>query len=135
MAKVDKKRIDALAGTRDFFGKNTREGIRAQNQINDLFGVGKRKDWSNMPTASQMKIAEKGKKVASLHFEQLWPLVPSKFIALLEGAKEVVAVEGNATGQFAGLIRRETGFEIKRRILRYDGLPITPEYILRETER
>ena len=81
------------------------------------------------------KLAEKGKKVASLHFEQLWPLVPSKFLSLLEEAKEVVAVEGNATGQFAGLIRRETGFEIKRRILRYDGLPITPEYILRETER
>jgi len=51
---------------------------------------------------------------------------------MLEGAKEVVAVEGNATGQFAGLLRRETGFEIKRRILRYDGLPMTPEHILRE---
>jgi 2-oxoglutarate ferredoxin oxidoreductase subunit alpha len=32
----------------------------------------------------------------------------------------------------ARLIRRETGFEIREKILRYDGLPITPEYILRE---
>ena len=40
-------------------------------------------------------------------------------------------VESNASGQLAQLIRRETGFEIKRRVLRYDGLPITPEYILR----
>jgi 2-oxoglutarate ferredoxin oxidoreductase subunit alpha len=43
----------------------------------------------------------------------------------------VVAVEGNATGQLARLIRRETGFHIEDMILRYDGLPITPEFILR----
>jgi len=42
-----------------------------------------------------------------------------------------VAIEGNATGQLAGLIRRESGFEIKKRIGRYDGLPITPEFIFR----
>jgi 2-oxoglutarate ferredoxin oxidoreductase subunit alpha len=42
----------------------------------------------------------------------------------------VVAVEGNATGQLARLIRRETGFEIREKVLRYDGLPLTPEYIL-----
>ena len=29
----------------------------------------------------------------------------------------------------AGLIRRETGFQIPKMILRYDGLPITPESI------
>lgn len=74
----------------------------------------------------------KGGKVATLHFEQLWPLVPQQFLGYLTGAKQVVAVEGNATGQFARLVRRETGFEITRHVRRYDGLPITPEYILRE---
>ena len=34
------------------------------------------------------------------------------------------------TGQFARLIRRETGFHIADTVLRYDGLPLTPEYIL-----
>jgi len=29
------------------------------------------------------------------------------------------------------LIRRETGFHIERLVLRYDGLPMTPEFILR----
>jgi 2-oxoglutarate ferredoxin oxidoreductase subunit alpha len=38
-------------------------------------------------------------------------------------------VEGNATGQLAGLIRRETGFATPHHVLRYDGLPITPQYI------
>ena len=74
----------------------------------------------------------KGKTIGVLHFSQVWPLVPNQFIHFLPGAREVAAVEGNALGQFAGLIRRETGFEIKRQIGRYDGLPITPEFILRE---
>jgi 2-oxoglutarate ferredoxin oxidoreductase subunit alpha len=75
---------------------------------------------------------EKGKTIGVLHFSQVWPLVPNQFLGFLQGAKEVVAIEGNATGQFAGLIRREAGFEIQKRIGRYDGLPITPEFILRE---
>jgi len=81
------------------------------------------------------ELSAQGKKVGILHFSQVWPLVPSQFVSYLQGAGEVVAIEGNATGQFAGLIRRETGFEIKKRIGRYDGLPLTPEFILREIEK
>jgi 2-oxoglutarate ferredoxin oxidoreductase subunit alpha len=72
-----------------------------------------------------------GMRVATLHFAQVWPLVPELFIDKMQEAKEVVAVEGNAFGQLARLIRRETGFHIERLILRYDGLPMTPEFILR----
>jgi 2-oxoglutarate ferredoxin oxidoreductase subunit alpha len=72
----------------------------------------------------------RGMRVATLHFAQVWPLVPDLFIDTMQEAKEVVAVEGNATGQLARLIRRETGFHIKDMILRYDGRPITPEFIL-----
>ncbi len=73
-----------------------------------------------------------GRRVATLHFSQVWPLVPEQFVGSLQEARKVVCVEGNATGQLAGLIRRETGFEVHQRINRYDGLPLTPEYILRE---
>lgn len=73
-----------------------------------------------------------GKKVATLHFSQIWPLVPDQFTEYLEKAKETVCIETNLTGQFARLLRRETGFQVGRQILRYDGLPITPEMILRE---
>jgi 2-oxoglutarate ferredoxin oxidoreductase subunit alpha len=76
-----------------------------------------------------------GRRVATLHFSQVWPLVPEPFTGLLREAGEVVCVEGNATGQFARLVYRETGFRIERRVLRYDGLPITPELILRELRR
>ena len=70
--------------------------------------------------------------VATLHFSQVWPLIPQQFSGYLQAAGQVVCVESNATGQFARLIRRETGIQIGKRVLRYDGLPITPEFIVRE---
>jgi 2-oxoglutarate/2-oxoacid ferredoxin oxidoreductase subunit alpha len=73
----------------------------------------------------------KGKRVGSLCFSQVWPLVPEQFLPFLQEAEEVIGVEGNAQGQFSRLIRRETGFHITRQVLRYDGLPITPEYLLK----
>jgi len=77
-------------------------------------------------------MGSQGVRTAMIHFLQVWPLIAENFINFLNKAKNVVSVEGNATGQMARLIRRETGFEIKKQVLRYDGLPITPEYILRE---
>jgi 2-oxoglutarate ferredoxin oxidoreductase subunit alpha len=73
-----------------------------------------------------------GQSVASLCFSQVWPLDPESIIPIFKAAKVVVGIEGNATGQFSDLIRRETGYNISKRILRYDGLPITPGYIIRE---
>ena len=75
-----------------------------------------------------------GRRVAGLYFSQVWPLVPAQFLDILQAAGEVVCVEGNATGQFARLIQRETGFFILTRIGRYDGLPFTAGYILDRLE-
>jgi len=72
----------------------------------------------------------RGERVATLHFSQVWPLAPDQFLGRLENAQRVVCVEGNAMGQLARLIRRETGFAMSSCIRRYDGLPVTPEYIL-----
>jgi 2-oxoglutarate ferredoxin oxidoreductase subunit alpha len=80
--------------------------------------------------ASHMR--SNGEKVATLHFAQVWPLVPEQFMEHLQEAKQVISIEGNATGHLARMIRRETGFEIKKKVLRYDGLPLTPESILQE---
>lgn len=83
-----------------------------------------------LEAATQMR--SNGKRVATLHFSQVLPLVPEQFVEHLQEAHGVVCVEGNATGQLARLIRRETGFLIEKQVLRYDGLPLTPEFILRE---
>ncbi|MFZ5586079.1 MAG: 2-oxoacid:acceptor oxidoreductase subunit alpha [Thermodesulfobacteriota bacterium] len=76
-------------------------------------------------------LTAEGRSVATCHFRQLWPLRADQFLPRLNKARQVVMVESNATGQMARLIRRETGFETPRLVLRYDGRPLTPEYILR----
>jgi 2-oxoglutarate/2-oxoacid ferredoxin oxidoreductase subunit alpha len=75
-------------------------------------------------------LRNQGKRVASLCFSQVWPLVGEQFLPTLQAAREAIMVEGNAFGQLARLIRRETGFLCPKIVRRYDGLPITPEYIL-----
>jgi 2-oxoglutarate/2-oxoacid ferredoxin oxidoreductase subunit alpha len=87
---------------------------------------------SVLEAAAKMRI--EGKRVGTLCFSQVWPLVPDQFVPFLQEAEEVIAVEGNARGQFSRLLRRETGFHITRQVLRYDGLPITPEFILRQID-
>jgi len=71
-----------------------------------------------------------GVRAACLCFTQVWPLVPDTFLQQLHAAGTVVAVEGNSTAQFAGLLRKTTGFHIANSILRYDGRALTPGYIL-----
>lgn len=78
------------------------------------------------------ELINSGHKVAYVHFSQVWPIRADVVNEILLSAKEVVCVESNSSAQFARLLRRETGYEITRTILRYDGLPVTPEYILRK---
>ena len=72
-----------------------------------------------------------GKTVATVQLFQVWPLPLEHLLEMFTRATEVVCVEGNATGQLARLIRRETGFMVTHSLVRYDGLPITPEFVLR----
>ena len=75
-------------------------------------------------------LSDRGEKAAVLHFSQVYPLVGEAFLPTLRAAARTVVVEGNATGQFAGLLRRETGFTCDAQVHRYDGLPLTAAYIL-----
>lgn len=77
---------------------------------------------------------EKGQSTAVIHFSQVYPLAPDTFIPRLEKAKHTVCIEGNSTGQFAALIRQETGFAFDQQVLRYDGLPFTARYILEQLD-
>lgn len=67
-------------------------------------------------------------KLGFLHFKQLYPL-PREVMGYLMNAEKVIAIENNTSGQFANLIRRETGFEIKNRILKYDGRSFSVEEV------
>ena len=115
------------------------EGIRAEVIPPELGGVGTPDlllvSWGSSKGAvheAASLMRSNGEKVSMLHFSQVWPLVPEQFMGHLQEAGRVISIEGNATGQLARLIRRETGFEIKKKVFCYDGLPLTPESILRE---
>jgi 2-oxoglutarate ferredoxin oxidoreductase subunit alpha len=68
-----------------------------------------------------------------IHFRAIWPLHP-KAADLLSQMKCLIAVEGNPSGQFAKLIRRETGRKVDGLILKYDGLPFSAGCILNEVK-
>ncbi len=63
-----------------------------------------------------------------LHYSQIYPLHP-RTADYLSKAKRVVVVEGNATGQFAKLIKLYTGIDVKNRILKYSGLSFAVEEV------
>ena len=79
-------------------------------------------------------LSERNMEAGLLHFNQLYPLRPEDWLLRLKDAAKVVFVEGNATGQFAQLVRRECGFAPHQLITRYDGLPLTAAYILERLE-
>jgi len=75
----------------------------------------------------------RGKGIAAnhLHFSEIWPFpVDAVTHALNDDEARSIVIESNATSQMAELIRRETGIKVSDSILRYDGRPISPKYII-----
>jgi 2-oxoglutarate/2-oxoacid ferredoxin oxidoreductase subunit alpha len=66
-----------------------------------------------------------------VHLSELWPFPAAKVMKALGKPDKLVMVEMNATGQCHRLLRQETGLTADHLVLRYDGAPLTPEYILR----
>ncbi|MBI3593067.1 MAG: 2-oxoacid:acceptor oxidoreductase subunit alpha [Nitrospirae bacterium] len=74
-------------------------------------------------------------KIAMLHFSEIYPFpltVKFDYMKVLNNARLAVCIENNMTGQFAYLMRAETGYEFKAKINRYDGRPFTLEGLLGE---
>jgi 2-oxoglutarate ferredoxin oxidoreductase subunit alpha len=68
-----------------------------------------------------------GLNVGMIHFTELWPLPNYTF----PPGKKYWNVESNATGQLARLLRSEYSIRFEGAINRYDGLPLTGDYIRR----
>lgn len=63
-----------------------------------------------------------------ISFGYLMPLDGEKTKAILSG-KKLIDVECNFTAQLAQVVKSSTGIDIQRRILRYDGEPMTGDWI------
>ncbi|MBN2878426.1 MAG: 2-oxoacid:acceptor oxidoreductase subunit alpha [Clostridia bacterium] len=76
------------------------------------------------------KLNEAGGKYAALVFGDVYPLPEKLLREKAAAAKKIIAVEQNATGQLAGIIREYTGIEMDEKILKYDGRQITADEII-----
>ncbi len=67
-----------------------------------------------------------GIDAGAVHFCDLWPFPASDALRTLEKSDRLFVVEQNSTGQFAALLRQETGLVASSRLLKYDGRPFYP---------
>jgi len=80
----------------------------------------------------------KTRKIAMLHFSELYPFPAIDrfdFIGYLGHADLTICIEQNALGQFARLMKAETGYEFGAHIRKFDGRPFVLEELVREVEK
>ncbi len=69
------------------------------------------------------------KKMAFLHFKQVYPVHPDAK-KYLQSAKKKIIVENNATSQFGQILKLETGMNFDVKILKYNGMPFSVEELV-----
>jgi 2-oxoglutarate/2-oxoacid ferredoxin oxidoreductase subunit alpha len=65
-------------------------------------------------------------KIGSIHFSEIFPFRKHVIPKDITQNAELIGVENNATGQFMRLLQMETGIQVKKKILKYDGRPFHP---------
>jgi 2-oxoglutarate ferredoxin oxidoreductase subunit alpha len=76
------------------------------------------------------QLAEEGISANNLQIKYLVPFHADAVEAILHSCKVKIAVEQNFTAQLARHIRAETGIKMDEKILKYDGEPLEPRYIV-----
>jgi len=118
------------------------EGLRDEVGLPRIYGPPKAETtligWGSTHGALKEAVdilRREGLDVNLLHLNELWPF-PAKAVSdVLDGASRSFVVENNATGQLARLIRSETGEKVTGRILKFDGRPFTPAFIVGELKK
>ncbi len=71
------------------------------------------------------RLREEGVRGRLVQVRLLWPFPAAELTRLLEKASPLVVVELNYSGQFAQLLRRETGLTADHLVVKYNGRPIS----------
>ncbi|MFP4654374.1 MAG: 2-oxoacid:acceptor oxidoreductase subunit alpha [Methanohalobium sp.] len=80
-------------------------------------------------------LRNKGVDINLVQFNEVYPLPESvKNILNKACSSDLICVENNATGQFSRVLKVETGVSVTGHVLKYDGKPFTPRYIIHELE-
>ena len=87
---------------------------------------------SNKPTilAAMKSLEGEGTSCSLMQVEYLWPLKTEAIAKYLEGTGKTACFEVNATGQFAHLLKSETGISISAKFLKSNGRPFFYEEVL-----
>ncbi len=73
---------------------------------------------------------DEGSPIKQLHFCDVYPLRTEKLKEVFDNSDRVVAVEQNATSQFAKLVQMESCLRVTDHINKYDGRPMTARWII-----
>ena len=131
---------DVLAGLPEFVEERRKmhekrmrklDGLRKDSPAPELWGsrnadltlINWGSTWGPAHEAILQVEEKEGMKVNSLEFPTIFPFHVDEAQKLLRGVKQSLAVEGNYTGQFARLLRAETGYKPDHFYGRYDGEP------------
>jgi len=137
---------DVLAGVPEHIEERKRqmekrmrkiEGLRKDTPPPELWGPSHADvtliTWGSTqgPAREAIRRVEAGEGITANVVESptLFPVHGDETLDLLRGSKRTLAVEGNYTGQFARLLRAETGFQPDRFFGKYDGEPFTAREI------
>lgn len=74
---------------------------------------------------------EEGQSMNLVHFTHIFPMSKDEIRKAVLKKGTTVCVENNATGQFAKLLKTEVNISVDMNLLRYDGMPFTPGYVIR----
>lgn len=91
--------------------------------------------WGSTQPVVEEAIARLGRvDVAMLHCGQVWPIHPA-VADYARRAERVICIEGNATGQFAKLLKLHKGIKIDHQVLKYNGLQFSVEEVVEKLSR
>ena len=75
-----------------------------------------------------------GVDCGSVYFYDIWPFQVESAQKTMEKADQLFIVENNSTGQFAQLLRQETGLVPAGMVLKFDGRPFYPSEIVNKVK-
>ncbi len=75
------------------------------------------------------RLRDQGIDLGWMVFEEIWPMDGERIKTIIEN-KTLILVEQNSTSQLGKLIAQETGIKSTLSILKYDGRPFFPDYIM-----
>jgi 2-oxoglutarate ferredoxin oxidoreductase subunit alpha len=76
-------------------------------------------------------LRKQGLSINLLHFTEIWPFQSRSVSSILTSSEKIFVAENNATGQFASLFAAKADRKVNGTVLKYDGRPFTPDYLIK----